>query len=190
MSKNKEMFKIFLKALSDEKNAVDLVIPNSYVENIEKINYKKLQELGITNLIFDIDNTIMPVNDIKVTAELKEFFNHLKKDFTICLVSNNGEVRVNPVKMELEVMALASANKPKKEAYEKTLKLLKSTKQTTAMIGDQMLSDIVFGNQFGLYTILVEPFAKKYDIKTGTSRILQNILMKKLKKKIKRYNYY
>ncbi len=190
MGKNKEMFKIFLKALKNDKQATCLVIPKSYVKNIYEINYKKLKNLGIQNLIFDIDNTIMPVNNIEVTQNLKTFFNELKKDFTICLVSNNGEDRVNPVKKDLNVLAIANAKKPSKETYDEIVKLLNVTKNNTAIIGDQMLSDIVFGNQFGLYTILVEPFLKKYDIKTGTSRILQNILMKKLKKKIKRYNYY
>ena len=52
-----------------------------------------------------------------------------------------------------------------------------------------MLTDIVFGNTYKLYTILVEPYKKKYDIKTGTSRILQNILMKRIPE-IKRYHYY
>ena len=53
-----------------------------------------------------------------------------------------------------------------------------------------MLSDIVFANKYKLYSILVEPVKNKYDIKTGTSRVLQNIIMKKLKSKIERYKYF
>ena len=56
------------------------------------------------------------------------------------------------------------------------------------MIGDQMLSDIVGANKYGIYTILVDPLENKYDIKTGTSRVLQNIMMKKIK--FKQGNYY
>ncbi len=190
MAKNKEMLHIFFKVLFKDKNAINLVIPNSYQKNIFEINYKQLKENGYINLIFDIDNTIMPVNDTYVTDELKEFINKLKKEFNICLVSNNSLERVNPIKEKLKVLVISNANKPQKEAFDKSLKMLKSTKKNTVMIGDQMLTDIVGGNKYGLYTILVEPFKKKYDIKTGTSRILQNILMKKLTKQIKRYNYY
>ena len=190
MGKNKDMLNIFFKVLKKDKNAIKLVIPNSYCKNIYEIDYKKLKKEGYKNLIFDIDNTLMPVNDIKVTKELKDFIGALKKDFSICIMSNNDEKRVNPVKDELNVLALADANKPQKEAYDKAIKILRGNKKDTIMIGDQMLSDIVGGNRYGLYTILVEPFQNKYDLKTGVSRILQNIIMKKLKKEIERYKYY
>lgn len=190
MGKNKEMLNIFLSSIKGDKKSISLITPNSYRKNIYEIDYKFLKKQGYKHLIFDIDNTIMPVNDINVSNELKEFFNKLKKDFTICVVSNNNEARVNPIKKELDVIGLADAKKPKKEAYDKSLKLLNGTKKDTVMIGDQMLSDIVGGNRYGLYTILVEPFENKYDIKTGTSRVLQNILMNRLKEKIERYKYY
>lgn len=190
MGKNRDMLNIFFKSLKKDKKAIGLITPNSYRKNIYEIDYKALKEQGYKHLIFDIDNTIMPVNDINVSKELKTFFSELKKDFTICLVSNNNEDRVNPVKEKLNVLGLGDAKKPKKEAYDKSLKLLNGTKKDTVMIGDQMLSDIVGGNRYGLYTILVEPFENKYDIKTGTSRVLQNILMNRLKEKIERYKYY
>lgn len=190
MGKNKDMLKIFFKVLKKDKKSIQFVTPNSYRKNIYEIDYKKLKKEGYKNLIFDIDNTIMPVNDINVTEELRNFFQELKKDFKICIVSNNTEERVNPVKKSLDVLALHNAKKPKKEAYDSALKLLEGKKEDTVMIGDQMLSDIVGGNRYGLYTVLVEPYENKYDIKTGTSRILQNIIMKKLDKEIKRYNYY
>ena len=184
MGKNKDMFTIFLKVMKNDKKTINLIMPRNYVKTIKDIDYKKLLNDGYKNLIFDIDNTIMPVNDINVSNELIEFFNNLKKDFNICLISNNKENRVNPVKNKLNVLAIANACKPSKYAYNESLKLLKAKSDNTVMIGDQMLSDIVFANRFNLYPILVEPFSNKYDIKTGTSRILQNILMKKLKDKI------
>ena len=190
MSKNKEMFNIFIKVLKNDNNAIKLVVPKKYVKSIKDIDYKELFNKGYKNLIFDIDNTIMPVNDINVTKDLKDFFEKLKKNFNICILSNNGEQRVEPVKKALGVKGFANATKPSKNAYNKALKLLNSNDSNTVMIGDQMLSDIVFANRYNLYSILVEPYKRKYDIKTGTSRFLQNIIMRKIKNKIKRYNYY
>lgn len=190
MGKNKDMFTIFLKVMKNDKKTINLIMPRNYVKTIKDIDYKKLLNDGYKNLIFDIDNTIMPVNDINVSNELIEFFNNLKKNFNICLISNNKENRVNPVKNKLKVLAIANACKPSKYAYDNSLKLLNAKNDNTVMIGDQMLSDMVFANRFNLYPILVEPFSNKYDIKTGTSRILQNILMKKLKDKIQRYKYF
>jgi len=55
-----------------------------------------------------------------------------------------------------------------------------------------MLTDIKGANEYELYSILVEPVANKYDIKTGTSRVLQNIMVKKLENKniFHRNRYY
>ena len=190
MGKNKDMLKIFFKVMKNDKDTIELVTPKNYVKSIKDINYKYLKEHNYKNIIFDIDNTIMPVNDINVEKELIDFMNTLKKDFNICILSNNGDWRVNPVKEKLEVLGFANAKKPSKYAYDKALELLHSNAENTVMVGDQMLSDIVFANRYKLYSILVEPYKNKYDIKTGTSRVLQNILMKRLKDKITRYRYY
>lgn len=189
MDKNKEMLNIFLKAMIGNKKAISLVIPKQYTKSIYDINYKDLKQQGIKYLIYDIDNTIMPVNDTRVTSELINFFNKLKKDFTIYLLSNNSTDRVKPVAQKLKVKSIANAEKPSEIAYEKLRKEIMIEKNNTAMIGDQMLSDIVFGNKYNLYTILVEPYKKKYDENTGINRILSDILMKKLKE-ITRYHYY
>lgn len=173
------MLTIFWGAWKNNKQAIFLITPHHYVKDIYSINYKQLKQQGIKHLIFDIDNTIMPVNETKVTVELEHFFEHLKKEFTICLLSNNKESRVKPVAEKLQVKGIANASKPTKTAYKKIKKEIQIKKNNTAMIGDQMLSDIVFGNKYELVTILVEPYKKKYDLKTGISRILQTILMKK-----------
>ena len=190
MGKNSAMLKVFFSVMKGDKQSIDLVIPKKYVKSIKDIDYSLLKKNNMKNLIFDIDNTIMPVNDINVTKELLEFMNSLKRDFNICILSNNNENRVNPVKEKLNVLGFANAKKPSRYAYDKALELLHSNANNTVMIGDQMLSDIVFANKYNLYSILVEPYKNKYYIKTGFSRVLQNIMMKKLKKKIKRYNYY
>ena len=62
MSKNKEMLNIFFKVLKNNKKAINLVMPNHYVKSIYDINYDELLKKNITNIIFDIDNTILPVN--------------------------------------------------------------------------------------------------------------------------------
>ena len=188
MGKNKEMLKIFFAAY--QRKNIELVLPKSYVKSIYDINYKKLIKQRIKYLVYDIDNTIMPVNETHVPKELINFFSKLKKDFTIYLLSNNKETRVEPVAQKLKVKSISNADKPSRIAYQKLKQEINIQKNNTAMIGDQMLTDIVFGNKYELYTILVEPYKKIYDLKTGTSRVLQNIIMKRLKDKITRYHYY
>ncbi len=189
MKKNIKMLKVFFKVIKGNTKETNLILPNSYKKSIKDIDYKKLKKMGIKNLLFDIDNTIMPVNTIFINKDLKDFFKKLKKDFNICLISNNNLKRVFPVLTELEVNGISSANKPNKNGFDRALKIIKGNIKETAIIGDQMLTDIYGGKKYGLYTILVEPFKRKYDLKTGINRILQNLLLKRMKK-ITRYKYY
>lgn len=183
-NKNIEMLKTFSKVMKGMEEEINLIIPNSYVKDVYSINYKELQKKGYANIIFDIDNTILPVNVTEVPEELIKLFKKLEKDkIKVCIVSNNKLERVLPVATKLDVLYLHVAKKPKKEAFDKALKILGSNAEDTVMVGDQMLTDIKGANEYGLYSILVDPVDNKYDIKTGTSRILQNIMIKKLEKK-------
>ena len=191
MSKNTEMLKCFFKVMTDSNEKI--VVPDMYAPDVYSIDYDYLRHKKIYNLIFDIDNTILPVNELNVPDDLIELFLKLdKKGFNILIVSNNIKDRVIPVAYKLETGYLFKADKPKKEAFDKALVALDAKRENTAMIGDQMLTDIKGANEYGLYSILVDPVSNKYDIKTGTSRILQNIMTKKLEKRkvFVRNNYY
>ncbi len=192
MSKNIKMLKCFMKVMQGDEEETKLVTPDMYAKNVFSINYHLLKKKRLKNLIFDIDNTILPVNDINISQELISFFKKLGKDFNICIVSNNNKDRVLPVAKAIETGYMYKAGKPNKEAFDKALILLDSKKENTVMIGDQMLSDIKGANEYGLYTIMVDPVSNKHDIKTGTSRILQKIIMNKFAKKgiFKEKNYY
>ena len=190
-NKNVEMLKCFWKIMQGQD--FSLVIPKMYAKDIYSIDYDFLKKRKKTNLIFDIDNTILPVNDITVPEELKKFFKRLESHgFNICILSNNSKERVIPVARELETGYLFKADKPHKKAFTRALVTLDAVKENTAMIGDQMLTDVKGANEYGIYSILVEPVSDRYDIKTGTSRILQNIMVKKLTKNkvFRRYDYY
>lgn len=192
-NKNKEMLKVFFGVMRNDEKYVNLVIPNCYVKDVYDIEYKKLYKQGYHNIIFDIDNTILPVNDTSVPNEIVELFKNIKKiGFNICLVSNNKKPRVLPPAKVLDVLYVAEASKPNKIAFDRALKVLSSSANDTIMVGDQMLSDIKGANEYGLYSVLVEPVDDIYDIKTGTSRVLQNMMVKRMEKRniFYRNSYY
>lgn len=185
-NKHINMLKTFFKVMTNDKYYQSLVIPNMYKKNIFDIDYKKLKKLKMTNLIFDIDNTILPVDNSDVDDKLKDLFKKLTKDgFNICIVSNNNLERVKTPGEILNVKYIANAKKPNKEAFDNAMGILKSNNLTTVMIGDQMLSDIRGAKENGLYAILVDPLVNKYNIQTKTSRILQDLMEKKLEKQNK-----
>lgn len=185
MGKNLEMLKTFKKVMFNDLNEINKIIPDIYFKSFYDIDEEYLKEKGINNLILDIDGTILPVDDILVTAKLYHRILLLKrKYFNICLMSNNSKERVLPVAKSLNVNYLYKANKPLSIAFDNALKELNTVKkEEVAMIGDQMLSDIKGANEYGINSILVQPISDNNNIQTLTQRILQKKIEKHLKKK-------
>lgn len=185
MGKNVEMLKCFVRVMQSDRKEIDKILPIMYQESFYSIDEDFLLNLGIRNLILDIDGTLLPVDDVKVPEELITRIELLrKKQIGICLMSNNGEERVSPVAEELGLADsyLANAHKPLPSAFDRALEILDSDKESVAMVGDQMMSDIKGANEYGIYSILVRPVSSHNNIQTGTSRFLQNRMEKHLEK--------
>lgn len=138
------------------------LIPDIIVENIYDINLDFLKEKGITSLVLDIDNTLVPQKSKFPDKMTIEWLEKVKKEgFKICLISNNTKRRVNEFKEKVGVPGIAWAIKPRKGAFKKALKILNAKPNETALIGDQIFTDIFGGKRAGLYTILVKPLSKE-----------------------------
>lgn len=184
MGKNIKMLKVYKEVLKGNKYEIEKVIPNMYARNFYDIDFDRLREINIDNLIIDIDGTILPVDGMLVPEKLVRQMSILREnDFNIVLVSNNDMDRVVPIGKILDLKCLYKANKPLSECYDKALDILDANKDNVAMIGDQMLTDIYGANSYGIYSILVDPIDKKNNIGTYTNRCLQNSMEKYLKKK-------
>lgn len=180
------MLSTFTKVMLGSKKEINYIIPDSYYKSIYEIDYNKLKNEQINTLLFDIDNTITYVDDVNVPKETYELIEKLKKqNFKILLMSNNNENRVKPISEKLNLLAISNAGKPDKKAYKNALKLIKSKKQNVAVIGDQILSDIVGAKKYGIKAILVDQLSKENNLQTGLAQKLQKFMVKKLTKKEK-----
>ena len=138
------------------------LIPDMIVENIYQIDLDFLKEKGITSLVLDIDNTLVPQKSKFPDKTTIEWLEKVKKEgFKICLISNNTKRRVNEFKEKVSVPGIAWAIKPRKGAFKKALKILDAKPNETALLGDQIFTDIFGGQRAGLYTILVKPLSKE-----------------------------
>ncbi len=153
--------------------------PNMYQKKIENINYRKLKELGIKCLIFDLDNTIALIDQDIITDDTKMFLDSLKNDFRIVIISNNITKRVKKYANILECDFIANAMKPLPIGYSKIRKKYNLKRSEMCMIGDQMLTDIYGGNRYHMFTILVDPLGTK-DLKiTSLNRLIEKKVLKK-----------
>ncbi len=167
-------------------------IPNMYYKNIYEINYKLLKEKGIKCILFDLDNTLVEPHTKHSNEKLQKLFIELKKDFKVIIFSNSFITRLLPFKKELEVDINHTSLKPLKHSFNKVLKKYKFNKEEVAIIGDQIFTDIIGGNNVGINTILVDSITVKDFFITKYNRKREEKLLKELeeKKLFKRGKYY
>mgnify|MGYP000864616568 CR=1 FL=1 len=157
------------------------LIPDERVRSIYDIQLDRLKEKGIYSLIIDLDNTLTAWNSPEVSPALRQWVKRAKSEgFKICLLSNNGEKRVEKYAKELDIIPIWKAGKPGRRGFRKALEHLGCKEEDCAVIGDQIFTDMIGGNRVGLYTILVTPIARKEFIGTRLVRLLEGIVLKRL----------
>lgn len=132
--------------------------PQHYTESVFQIDVKLLKEKQIRGLIIDIDNTLVEWDKKYASDAVKSWLQKLQEaGFSICLVSNNTEDRVVVFNEALKLPAIHRARKPRRSPFRKAMEIMGTTPETTAVIGDQLFTDVLGGNRLGLFTVLVVP---------------------------------
>ena len=158
--------------------------PNAYISSLMDVEPEFLAEEGIRGLILDLDNTLVAW---KTGAFESGMIKHLKsyKDMGIklCVVTNAMNKRVAALVKPLGIPWVARAGKPSRRPFIKALKILGTTEAETAVVGDQLFTDILGGNRMGLFTILVMPISKREFIGTKFVRLAEKYYLLRMAKK-------
>lgn len=160
---------------------LNLLRPDFQFESIHEIPIKTLQELGISGLLIDLDNTVAPWNECTLTQEVIDWFQKIKTaGIKACIISNNRRPeRVSTVAGLLGILFISRAAKPRRKAFQMGIEALNLKAEKIAVIGDQIFTDIFGGNRIGLKTILVSPICKKEFTGTKVLRFLERIVGRK-----------
>lgn len=159
-------------------------VPDMYQKSIYAIDYKKLLNRGIKCLLFDLDNTIVPIKMKAPSNKIKSLFEDLKEmGFKIIIFSNSPKGRLKPFKDELGVDCSANSRKPSIKKFLQIIDIYGYAVSEIAIIGDELLTDVLGGNKVGITTILVNPVGKKDFFLAKIRRIIEKRLMKQLRKK-------
>ena len=168
------------------------LVPDIYKKSIFDINYKNLKEKhNIKVLLYDFDNTIIEKGNYEVNKKTKDLFSKLSKDFIIYIVSNStNKKKLDKISKELNLPYIGASMKPFPRGYNK-LKFKSVKNNEIAMIGDQLLTDILGANKKGYLSILVDPVVENKEvIFTKINRIFENRIFNNKKNKLNRGNYY
>ncbi|WP_054949122.1 YqeG family HAD IIIA-type phosphatase [Numidum massiliense] len=160
------------------------LIPDMFVKDVYNIDYNDLQRRGIKAIITDLDNTLVEADRLDATPELVRWLAEIRaRGFRVMIVSNNRETRVSRFAEPLRIPYIHAAKKPFNTSFRKALQRMETTSKETAVIGDQLFTDVLGGNRLGLYTILVTPISKREGLGTKINRCLEKLVYAWMKKR-------
>jgi len=158
-------------------------IPDIYAKSIYDVNYDNLKERGIKCILFDLDNTLIPPSIKEPSTKLINFLNQLKNTKLHFIIYSNGRSkRVKRLENILDIECISPAFKPYRGKFDMIVKKYNYNQSEIAIIGDQLLTDVAFGNNVGITTILVNPLSVKDSFFTKFNRMREKRIFKKLYK--------
>lgn len=153
--------------------------PTWIVTSVKDIEPDALKAHGIEAVITDLDNTLVPWRRYDIPPDVIEWLARLKAaDIKLCIASNT--IRVNRLKKIAGILGIPfveGVRKPSVDGFVRSMKLMGSTRENTAVFGDQLFTDILAGNRLGLKTILLfPPLSTKDLITTAQVRKLERLV--------------
>lgn len=120
-----------------------------------------LARRGIRLLLADLDNTLAPYGEPEPTQAVRDWAAALgEQGITLFVLSNNRHPeRPRRFSQALGVPFLGHAGKPKPGGFRRAMEQMGCTPEQTAIVGDQLFTDILGGRNAGVLTLLVEPSA-------------------------------
>lgn len=127
--------------------------------SIYDLNGRELADRGIRLLLADLDNTLVPYGVPEPTDAVRAWNEQLKAaGVTLFVLSNNRHADRPRIFCDaLGVPFIGHAGKPKTPSFIQAMERMKVTREQTAIVGDQIFTDILGGSRAGVTTILVRP---------------------------------
>ena len=135
------------------------LFPKAYYKTILDIRPGQLTARGITLLLVDLDNTLVPYKTPSPTPELIAWRQEMEAGgVQVFLLSNSRKpTRPGSFAGQLGIDFIGHAGKPKRVGFLSAMERTGRTPAQTAIAGDQIFTDILGGNRSGVTSILIEP---------------------------------
>ncbi len=133
--------------------------PQIWINSVLDINEEFLKKHDIRALVLDLDNTLSMHGNPAAENGIPEWLDEMRAlNIPMRVVSNNINKRVKPLAEKLGLPYCANGCKPLTFGISKAIKAMGVDKKHTAVVGDQIFTDVIAGNLKGAVSILVEPF--------------------------------
>ena len=160
------------------------MMPDYMFRTFDEITPDFLRSMGVNAILADIDNTLAPYEQPEPDDRIRNWIAALAEaGIAIAFVSNNDRQRVELFNRTLGVPAYWKSGKPFKKNLIKAMNDLGGTRETTVMLGDQLLTDALAGHNLGVKCLIVPPIRDKKNAFFRFKRWLEKPTVRKFKRK-------
>lgn len=135
---------------------------------------------GARVLLLDADNTLAPWRGAVPDPAAARWVESAKAaGFRLCIASNSDAERLRPLEEALGIPAFPRAGKPLPSGLRRIAREMGASPDACALIGDQLLTDMLAARLAGMRAVLLEPLDPSREF-TGTrvNRVLERILLR------------
>jgi HAD superfamily phosphatase (TIGR01668 family) len=160
--------------------------PAHRARSVREITAGFLSARGIRALVLDLDNTLVPWHGREVPPEVAGWLGEMSAaGVRLCIVSNTHRPRrLKELAAVLGVQCVPSGGKPRRRGFRQAMTAMGVTAEETAVVGDQLMTDIWGGNRSGCLTILVDPLSPVEFWGTRViNRYLERVLLERLERR-------
>ena len=155
-------------------------VPEYRFDTFDMVSAEFLLSIGVKGIVLDIDNTLEPYEHPTPGDHVVRWLDRLHAaGISTAIVSNNGRERVELFNKELGMPAFYKSGKPFTGRIRAAMAAMGTDRTNTALMGDQVFTDVWAAHNAGLTAILVPPINDKKDIFTRFKRLLERPVLKK-----------
>jgi HAD superfamily phosphatase (TIGR01668 family) len=156
---------------------VESLAPDDHAHTLPDVSLEALAAAGIRGIIVDLDNTVCPYRQPELAPGVADWVAEARRrGFVLVLVSNNFTERVASIGARLGIPIVPNALKPLPFAFLRALRLLRTPRRATVVIGDQLFTDVLGAKLLGLRTVLTQPLVAHDFALTRLLRFLERTI--------------
>ncbi len=133
------------------------LLPTYKLNSVTELTPQMLRARGISLLMLDFDNTIVPYTTDEPTAEMAAWLKMMgQSPVQLCVVSNSKRDRVKIFCKAYGLDCITHAKKPFSKGIKECLAKYHLPAGSCALAGDQIYTDVLGANCAGVNSILVK----------------------------------
>jgi HAD superfamily phosphatase (TIGR01668 family) len=160
--------------------------PTWTASSVTAIPPEFFQSHGVRGVILDLDNTLVPWRGAEIPPAVADWVQRTRAaGLRLCIVSNTHRPeRLKRLAAAFDIPYIPGSAKPGRRGFLQALEVMETPARETAVVGDQVMTDIWGGNRCGLMTVLVERLTREEFVGTLLiNRPLEALLLDRLRRR-------